>query len=239
LKALITGAGGAVGRAVVRRLAKDGFEVWIHYRSSQDQAVSLLEEVESSGGRGRLVPFDIRNTDEIDENLLPLLSREGPLDVLVNNAGIASEGYLMMLPEAQWKEVVDVNLTGVFLVTRACLKGMVQQRSGRVVNIGSLAGAKGAVGQGAYAASKAGLEGVTRVLAQEMARWNILVNTVAPGPLEEGMAQKAEHEKFVSQIPLGRLGRVEEVAGVVSFLSSDDASYITGQVIAVNGGMGM
>jgi 3-oxoacyl-[acyl-carrier protein] reductase len=239
LKALITGASGALGRAVARRLSEDGFEVWIHYGTKQAAAASLLDDITSSGGSGRLVGFDVRDSASVDEHLLPLLSREGPLDVLVNNAGIPSEGYMMMMPEETWRDVLDVNLTGVFLVTRACLKGMVQQRAGRVVNISSLAGAQGAVGQSAYAATKAGLEGVTRVLALEMARWNILVNAVAAGPLEEGMASPEQHEKYVSAIPLGRLGGVDEVAGAVSFLCSKDASYITGQVIPVNGGMGM
>lgn len=238
-KALITGASGALGRAVAYRLAQDGFFVWLHYAKNQAAAQKVLTEIEQAGGSGRLVQFDLRIPDEMDTNLLPLLSKEGPVDVLVNNAGIPSEGYMMMMPEATWEAVIDINLTGFFRVTRACLKGMVQQRSGRIVNIGSLAGAKGTVGQSAYAASKAGMEGATRVLAHEMARWNILVNTVAPGPLDDGMASKEQHEKFVKEIPLGRLGRVEEAAGVVSFLCSDDATYITGQVIAVNGGMGM
>ncbi len=239
MKALVTGASGALGRAIAKRLATDGFEVWIHYGAREAEAAALLEEIEAEGQRGRLLGFDLRRGEDIDRILVPLLSKEGPLDVLVNNAGIAGEGYMMMMPEERWREVLDVNLSGLFLVTRACLKGMVQERSGRVVNIGSLAGAKGTVGQSAYAASKAGMEGVTRVLAMEMARWNILVNTVSPGPLDDGMASKEQHEKFIKEIPLARLGGMEEVAGVVSFLCSPDASYITGQVIAVNGGMGM
>lgn len=238
-QALITGASGALGRAVALRLARDGFFVWLHYATNKETAAQLLETIRQAGGSGRTVQFDVRNAASIDENLLPLLSKEGPLDVLVNNAGIPSEGYMMMMPEDRWEEVIEINLNGFFRVTRACLKGMVQQRSGRIVNIGSLAGAKGTVGQSAYAASKAGMEGATRVLAHEMARWNILVNTVAPGPLDDGMASADQHEKFIKEIPLGRLGKVTEAAGVVSFLCSDDATYITGQVIAVNGGMGM
>jgi 3-oxoacyl-[acyl-carrier protein] reductase len=146
---------------------------------------------------------------------------------------------MMMLPDDRWDEVVDVNLSGFFRVTRACLKGMVQKRGGRVINIGSLSGEIGNIGQVAYAASKAGLNGATRALAKEMARWNILVNTVSPGPLDVGMASEIDEDKLKEVIPLGRLGRAEEVAGVVSFLCSDDATYITGQVIQVNGGMGV
>ena len=238
-KALITGASGALGRAIAMRLARDGFEVWLHFSKNREAADRLLESIEQAGGTGRTVQFDVREPEAVETVLVPLLSKEGPVDVLVNNAGVPSEGYMMMMPETKWDEVVDTNLTGFFRVTRACLKGMVQNRSGRIVNIGSLAGQKGTVGQSAYAASKAGIEGASRALAQEMARWNILVNTVAPGPLDDGMASPEQHEKFIREIPLGRLGRVEEAAGAVSFLCSEDATYITGQVIAVNGGMGM
>ncbi len=238
-KVLITGAAGALGQAIAFRLAEDGYEVWLHYSKNREGVISLLRAIEEKGGVGKTIGFDIRSQQQIDSELLPLLSKEGPLDILVNNAGIPSEGYMMMMPEDMWEAVIDTNLTGFFRVTRACLKGMVQKRSGRVINIGSLAGAKAAIGQSAYAAAKAGLEGASRALAQEMARWNILVNTVAPGPLDNGMASTEQHEKYIKEIPLGRLGRTEEVAGVVSFLCSKDASYITGQVISVNGGMGM
>jgi 3-oxoacyl-[acyl-carrier protein] reductase len=238
-QALITGASGALGRAVSLRLARDGFDVWLHYAKNRQAAENLLLAVKEQGGTGRLVQFDIRNQSQIDDVLIPLLSENGPLDVLVNNAGIPSEGYMMMMPASMWEEVISVNLTGFFRVTRACLKGMMQKRSGRIINIGSLAGAKGTVGQTAYAAAKAGLEGATRALAQETARWNILVNTVAPGPLDDGMASADQHEKFIQEIPLKRLGRPEEAAGAVAFLCSEDATYITGQVISVNGGMGM
>jgi len=239
VKSLVTGAGRGLGRAIARRLASDGHEVWINYSQSEDDARSLLAEIEGEGGRARLVPFDVSSEREVQERLVPALDEHGPLDVLVNNAGVASSGYMMMLGFEDWERVTAVNLGGLFLVTRACLKGMVEQRSGRVINIGSLAGAKGNVGQVAYAATKAGVEGATRALALEMARWSILVNTVAPGPLEVGMASDLDPAKILPLVPLGRLGRAEEVAGVVSFLCSEDSSFVTGQVIAVNGGMGM
>jgi 3-oxoacyl-[acyl-carrier protein] reductase len=238
-KALITGASGALGQGIARRLAADGFEVWIHYLANQSAAATTLEEIEAAGGTGRLVQFDVGEIDSIDRVLVPLLSKEGPLDVLVNNAGVSSDGYMMLLPDDQWDRVLNVNLGGFFRVTRACLKGMVQKRGGRVVNIGSLSGEIGNIGQVAYAASKAGLGGATRALAREMARWNILVNTVAPGPLEAGMAMDIDAAGIKEAIPLGRLGRVDEVAGVVAFLCGGDATYITGQVIQVNGGMGV
>lgn len=238
-KALVTGASGGLGSEIAKRLARDGMEVWIHYRANREGAESLLGEIQASGGSGRTVGFDVARMEEIETELVPLLGEAGPLDVLVNNAGLSNDGYMMMLPEKSWNQVISVNLNGFFGVTRACLKGMVQKRSGRIVNIGSLSGQMGNVGQVAYAATKAGLEGATRVLAREMARWNILVNTVSPGPLEVGMAAPLDRDAVAALIPLGRLGRAEEVAGAVSFLCSADATYITGQVISVNGGMGM
>ncbi len=239
MKALVTGASGGVGRAIALRLARDGFEVWVHYSAGVERAEATLREIEAAGGTGRLVCFDVRSSDDIDRELVPLLSEEGPLNVLVNNAAVSRDGYMMLLPDKDWSEVLDVNLGGFFRVTRACLKGMVAKRTGRIVNVGSLAGECGNMGQVAYAASKAGLAGATRSLALEMARWNILVNVVSPGPLDVGMAAEMDTDALVKQIPLGRLGQAGEVAGVVSFLCSDDASYITGQVISVNGGMGM
>ncbi len=239
MKALVTGASGGVGRAIAARLAADGYEVWVHCSANRQDAEEVLREIESAGGTGRVVQFDVCKIEDIDEVLVPLVSKDGPLDVLVNNAAVSHDGYMMLLPDDQWKEVIDVNLGGFFRVTRTCLKGMVEKRKGRVINIGSLAGGRGNIGQVAYAASKAGLEGATRSLALEMARWNILVNTVAPGPLDVGMAANVDTDAMKKLIPLGRLGRAEEVAGVVSFLCSNDASYITGQVISVNGGMGM
>jgi len=228
-----------VGRAIARRLAADGYEVWINYLASEDRARELLGEIEAAGGRGRLARFDVSSEQQVESELVPLLADHGPIDVLVNNAGVAADGYLMMLPADDWERVLRVNLGGFFLTTRACLKGMVRTRSGRVINIGSLAGERGNVGQVAYAASKAGLAGATRALALEMARWNILVNAVSPGPLDTGIAAGLDQGAIVERIPLGRLGTADEVAGVVSFLCSRDASYITGQTISVNGGMGL
>lgn len=239
MKALVTGASRGLGRAIARRLAADGYEVWINYLTGEDGARELLAEIEGDGGNGRLVRFDVASEEQVESVLVPLLAEEGPVDALVNNAGVTADGYLMMLPADDWERVLRVNLGGFFLTTRACLKGMVRARRGRVVNIGSLAGERGNVGQVAYAASKAGLAGATRALALEMARWNVLVNTVSPGPLDTGMAAGLEADQIAQQIPLGRLGTAEEVAGVVSFLCSEDASYITGQLIPVNGGMGL
>ncbi len=239
VKALVTGASRGLGEAIARRLAADGIEVWLHFHEQADRAEEVKQTIEAAGGTAKLIQFDVGDAGQVESELIPMLRRDGPLDILVNNAGVASEGYMMMLPEESWDQVIGVNLKGFFLVTRACLKGMVEQRRGRVITIGSLAGELANVGQVAYAASKAGLAGATRALAQEMARWNILVNLVSPGPLEVGMAAALDPKKLKQTIPLGRLGRAEEAAGVVSFLCTDDATYLTGQVIRVNGGMGM
>jgi len=239
LKALVTGASRGLGRAIASRLAADGYEVWLNYLTSEDNARELLVEIEAAGGSGRLARFDVSNEEQVESELVPLLADHGPIDVLVNNAGVSADGYLMMLPADDWERVLRINLGGFFLTTRACLKGMVRARSGRVINIGSLAGERGNVGQVAYAASKAGLAGATRALALEMARWNILVNAVSPGPLDTGMTADLETDELVKQIPLGRLGSPDEAAGLVSFLCTHDAGYITGQTISVNGGMGL
>jgi 3-oxoacyl-[acyl-carrier protein] reductase len=236
---MVTGGARGLGGVISRRLAAEGYDLWINYRESEEEAEALRAEIEQGGGRARTVAFDVGDPDQVERRLVPLLADEGPLDVLVNNAGASSDGYLMMLPESDWRRVMRTNLDGLFLVTRACLKGMVRARGGRVVNIGSLAGERGNVGQVAYAASKAGIAGATRALALETARWGILVNAVSPGPLEIGMAADLDRAELEDRIPLGRVGRAEEVAGVVAFLCSGDATYITGQVIPVNGGMGL
>jgi 3-oxoacyl-[acyl-carrier protein] reductase len=239
VRTLVTGAGRGLGRAIAAHLAADGHEIWAHCNTSAAEAERLVEEIAAAGGRARLVRFDVSSEEAVEGALRPLIAEHGPIEAVVNNAGVTSNGYLAMLPAEEWRRVLSVNLDGFFFVTRACLKGMLAARRGRIVNVASLAGERGNVGQVAYAASKAGLIGATKALALEVARWNVLVNAVSPGPLDVGMAAELNGDELKALIPLGRLGRGEEVAGTVSFLLSDAASYITGQVLSVNGGMGM
>lgn len=235
--ALVTGASRGIGAAVAKRLARDGFRVWINYRARSEAAEAVAKEIRQAGGSVLLIPFDVGDPAAVADVLEPALAREGPVSVLVNNAGVTRDALVPTLSDRAWNEVIEVNLSGPFRLTRAVLKGMMRQRWGRIVNVASVSAQRGNAGQANYAAAKAGLVGFTRSVALEFGRRNILVNTVAPGLIETEMIADLPLEEIQNHIALRRLGSPEEIAGAVSFLCSEDASYITGQVIAVNGGL--
>jgi 3-oxoacyl-[acyl-carrier protein] reductase len=235
--ALVTGASRGIGAAVARRLASDGYRVWIHYQKSGEAAEALLKEIQQAGGDGRLLCFDVASPEAIERELVPAIEAEGPLEVLVNNAGVTRDGLVARMSDGAWEDVIATDLSGPFRVTRAALPGMMKARRGRIVNVASVVALAGNPGQANYAAAKAGLVALTRTLALEYARRNVLVNAVAPGFIETDMTADLAREPILERIPLGRAGTPEDVAGVVGFLCSDAASYVTGQVIAVSGGM--
>lgn len=237
--ALITGGSKGIGAATARVLARDGFDVWLNYRSDHQGAEAVRNSVIALGRECRLLPFDVSDPEAVATALGPLLEDAAPFAV-VNNAGFTSDTLMLTMDYVQdWKQVLNVHLDGFFLVTKLVLAKMLRKRRGRVVNIVSTSGQSGLAGQVNYSAAKAGLIGATKALAQEMGKRNILVNAVAPGFIETDMTKGLPWDAILPRIPLGRVGRPEEVAEAVSFLCSDKASYITGQTLAVNGGIYM
>jgi 3-oxoacyl-[acyl-carrier protein] reductase len=233
--ALVTGGSKGIGAAIALTLAQDGFEIWLNYRSDHEGAAEVLKAIEQAGGKSRLLPFDVSNPQDIQTHLLPLLENETPF-ALINNAGLTRDVILAWMTQEEWTDVLSVTLGGFFLVTKPILNNMLRKKEGRIINIASTSGQSGMAGQTNYSAAKAGLIGVTKALAAEVGKRNILVNAVSPGFIETEMVKDLPREKILPMIPMGRFGTPQEVAGVVSFLCSDKASYITGQVISVNGG---
>jgi 3-oxoacyl-[acyl-carrier protein] reductase len=235
--AVVTGASRGIGRACALALAKDGYEVWANYRSSDEAAEALKSEIEGAGGACKLLKFDVADREAAAEALAPLESN--PAYILVNNAGITKDGlFLTMAPEA-WDQVIDTNLRSFYNVTKPVLKGMSRAKEGRIISIASVSGQSGNKGQSNYAATKAGIIAATKCLAQEYGRWKVLCNVVAPGFIDTDMISELPQKELSKQIPLRRFGSADEVAGVVRFLASDAASYVTGAVINVNGGLFM
>ncbi|HTD64276.1 MAG TPA: 3-oxoacyl-[acyl-carrier-protein] reductase [Verrucomicrobiae bacterium] len=239
--ALITGGGRGIGRATAIRLAREGARIAINYKGNAEAADEAKRLVEKGGGKAALIQGDV-SVDDQAENVVKtaLAFGEGRLDILVNNAGITRDNLLVRMSAEDWDAVVDLNLRGAFLVTRAAMRPMMKQRSGRIVNVSSVAGVAGNAGQANYASAKAGLIGFTKTVAREMAVRNITCNAVAPGFVPTDLTNallKQMEETILKQIPLGRFGTVDDVANAIAFLASDDASYITGQVIVVDGGM--
>ena len=236
--ALVTGASRGIGAAIAKALAQDGFDLWLNYRSNHAAAEKVKNEIEQTNAQCRLLPFDVSDAEATISVLDPLIEKETPY-ILVNNAGFSRDMLMIWMNQDDWKDVLSVTLDGFFQVTRAVIKGMLTKRRGRIINIVSTSGQSGMAGQVNYSAAKAGLIGATKALAAEVAKRNILVNAVSPGFIETDMIKDIPKEKVLPMIPMQRFGTPEEVAAVVSFLCSDQASYITGQVIAVNGGVYM
>ncbi len=236
--AIVTGASRGIGRAIARRLAAQGAHVVAAARG--DHARAVVEEITAAGGRAEASPLDVTAAGAAEEMVAATLQRLGRIDILVNNAGIARDQLLLRMKRDDWDAVLATNLTGAFALTQAVLKPMVRQRGGRIVCISSVVGQSGNAGQANYAASKAGVIGFAKAVALEVASRGITVNVVAPGLIDTDMTRAitgSAREEWASKIPLRRLGTPDDVASAVCFLASDEASYITGQVLAVNGGM--
>lgn len=236
-KALVTGGSGGIGAAIAERLARDGVHVWIHYLNNGERAGQIAERIVSAGGSASLVSFDICDWEASRAALDALVDAEDGMDILVHNAGIADDAPLMGMEEAQWKRVIDTSLNGFFHVTRPLLMPMVRKRWGRVISISSVAALHGNRGQANYAAAKAGLIGASRSLAKELASRGVCVNVIAPGFIETDMVAAIPRETVEAAVAMKRCGKPQEVAEVAAFLCSDAASYITGDVLNVSGGI--
>lgn len=234
--ALVTGASRGIGRATAERLARDGHDVAITYSSDADGAAETLKAIEAHGRRALSLQADVRDVESVNTAFSQIEEALGPVAVLVNNAGVRHDGLALRLSDEDWADTLNANLTGAFNCSRAALRGMVRARWGRIVMISSVAGVHGNPGQAAYGASKAGMIGLARTLAKEYARKNVTVNAVAPGPVATAMTEGLV-DKIAEAVPLGRPGTVDEVAAAVGFLASDDAAYVTGVVLPVDGGM--
>ncbi len=237
--ALVTGASRGIGRAVAIRLSREGYNVIINYLSNDSAASEVMDEIVSAGGKAELLKFDVSDPEAVDcalenwEN-----SHPGEyISVLVNNAGVRDDSLMVFMSDEQWKKVLSTDLDSFFYVTRRLLKNMLSRRFGRIVNVASLSGLKGLPGQTNYSAAKGALIAATKALAQETAKRKVTVNAVAPGYISTDMVSGLDENELKGLVPAGRFGRPEEVAAAVSFLVSEDASYITGETISVNGGL--
>ena len=238
--ALVTGGGRGIGRAIALALGDAGAEVVVNYSSSAAAAEEVVTTIKAAGGQAYALQANVSVEEDVDGLIKTVLERSGRLDVLVNNAGITRDGLLMRMKTTDWQSVIDLNLSGVFLCTRAVARPMLKQKSGRIINITSVVGLMGNAGQANYAAAKAGVIGLTRSTAKELASRGITVNAVAPGFIATDMTKDLDADLILKDIPLGTFGTQEQVAGAVRFLAADSAAaYITGQVLQVDGGMVM
>ncbi|MBN1365174.1 MAG: 3-oxoacyl-ACP reductase FabG [Syntrophaceae bacterium] len=235
--AIVTGASRGIGRATAVELAKAGYFVIINFKTNEKAAMETLSLVQSAGGDGEISQFDVADNAQTKEAVKAIIERHKNIQVLVNNAGITADGLFILLGEEEWDSVVNTSLKGFYNVTKPVLREMVRRKCGSVVSVSSLSALLPNRGQSNYSAAKAGIIAASRSLATEVARFGIRVNVVAPGLIETDMIKDAPVAEIKKMIPMARLGKPEEVAGVIRFLCSDDASYITGQVIGINGGI--
>ncbi len=235
--AIITGASRGIGRATAVELAKAGYFAVINYKENEQAAAETLKLVHQAGGNGEIRRFDVVNGAQTKENISAIVERHGRIHVLVNNAGINADGLFLLLGEDEWDSVINTTLKGFYNMTKPVLREMIKHKCGSIVSVSSVAGIMPNRGQTNYSAAKAGLIGASRSLAAEVARFGIKVNVVAPGLIETDMMKNAPVAEIKKAIPMARVGKPEEVARVIRFLCSDDASYVTGQTIGINGGM--
>ena len=237
--ALITGGARGIGKAITLKLANAGNYVLINYRSNDSEAQNTLNQVIANGGKGELLKFDVANREETEQVLGSWIenNKSTPIEILINNAGIRKDTLLMWMGNQDWDSVLDTSLGGFFNVTKLIISPMLVKKFGRIINIVSLSGLKGVPGQTNYSAAKAGIIGATKALAQEVGRRGVTVNAVAPGFIKTDMTSDLKEDDLKKLIPLNRFGEAEEVAELVTFIASDKSSYITGEVININGGL--
>jgi len=236
-RALVTGGSGEIGGAIAKRLASSGYYIYVHAHSELNQAEQVVSFIQQAGGRAEVIQFNVCN-QQATQNVIENILKKGPIQILVNNAGMHSDAVMAGMTSDQWHNVIDVNLNGFYNVTQPLLLPMIKTRWGRIINMASIAGVVGNRGQANYAAAKAGLIGATKSISQEMSSRGITVNAVAPGIIESAMTEDVFSQDAIKQlVPMKRSGTPDEVAALVNFLVSEEAGYITGQVININGGM--
>ncbi len=240
--ALVTGASRGIGAEIAKQLAKEGARVAVNYSGSQSKAEEVVNEIIAAGGQAFAIQASVSDAENVTEMVKQTIEQFGSVDILVNNAGITRDNLLMRMKESEWDDVIDTNLKGVFLCTKAVTRQMMKQRAGKIINIASIVGVSGNAGQANYVAAKAGVIGLTKTTAKELASRHINVNAIAPGFITTEMTDELSEDvknQMLTQIPLSKLGNPQDVAKAVVFLASDDASYITGQTLHVDGGMVM
>ncbi|MFL6559319.1 MAG: 3-oxoacyl-[acyl-carrier-protein] reductase [Bacillus sp. (in: firmicutes)] len=240
--ALVTGASRGIGREIALELARQGANVAVNYSGSESKANEVVDEIKALGREAIAIKCDVSNSEEVAAMVKGTIDNFGKLDILVNNAGITKDNLLMRMKEEEWDDVININLKGVFLCTKAVTRQMMKQRVGRIINIASVVGVSGNPGQANYVAAKAGVIGLTKTAAKELASRNITVNAIAPGFITTDMTDKLSEEvkaEMLKQIPLARLGEPKDIAKMTAFIASEDSAYMTGQTLHINGGMVM